>query len=390
MARPVGCSGLVTTTEDRRREQAIQDYRVLDAPARRELLAVAELAARVAGVPMATINLITATQQRQVATYGFPPAVCTREDSLCSKVVEQRAPALVEDILLDERFSSSRFATGELGSVRFYAAHPLVTPEGVVIGTICVFDEETHAVVPELESVLRTLAERVVDLLQLELTTRRLEAANERLGEFAAQVSHDLKNPLSAVRMALELARDEVADDSEVAGLLDRAERGAQRMNAMIGELLGFAQGGAAPDRVPVDLGEQVEQVLEDLADVTAPGQVRVESLPVVKGDGVQLRTVLQNLVANAVKFSEAGSPVTLTAERVERGWRVAVADRGPGIAPVDRERAFEPLVRLDNSLPGPGIGLATCRRVVEAHGGRMGIEAHPGGGSIVWLELPD
>ncbi len=378
-----------TITEDLRREQAIEAYGVLDDPPRRELQAVVELAARVAGVPMATINLITATEQRQVATYGFPPAVCTREDSLCAKVVEQRAPALVEDILLDERFSSSRFATGELGSVRFYAAHPLVTPEGVVIGTICVFDEVTHEVLPELESLLRTLAERVVDLLQLELTTRQLEAANERLGAFAAQVSHDLKNPLSAIRMALELAHDEVDDDSDLGGLLARAERGAQRMNAMIGELLGFARGGAAPELAPVDLGEQMEQVLEDLADVTTHDQIRFDRLPVVSGDAVQLRTVLQNLVANAVKFSEPGAPVTVTGERVETGWRVAVADRGPGIAPEDRERAFEPLVRLGGTKPGTGIGLATCRRIVEAHGGRMGIDANPGGGSIVWLELP-
>jgi signal transduction histidine kinase len=381
----------VTTIEDRRREQAIEAYQVLDAPPRRELLALVELAARAARVPMAAIDLITATEQRQVATYGFPPAVCTREESLSARVVGEGRPALVSDTLLDDRFRTNPFAAGKLGEVRFYAAHPLVTPEGVVIGTLCVFDDQPHEVLPELELLLGILADRVVDLLQLELTTRRLEAADERLGAFAARVSHDLKNPLAAVRMSLELARDEVADgDTDVAQLLDRAQRGTHRINAIIGELLTFARGATVPDRRPVTLDEQMEHVLEDLADVTRPGQVVVGPLPEVSGDQVQLRTVLQNLVANAVKFSDPGAPVTVTAERGEGGWRVKVADRGPGIAPEDRERAFEPLVRLDGTVPGTGIGLATCRRVVEAHGGRMGIDANPEGGAIVWFELPD
>ena len=243
----------MTTPEDRRRDQAIAAYRVLDVPPRRELLAMAELAARIAGVPMAAIDLVTATERRQVATYGVPADVCPREDSLSATVVESGRPAVVSDTLLDDRFRTSPSATGELGTVRFFAAHPLVTPEQVVIGTLCVFDEQPHDVRPELEPLLGTLAARVVDVLQLELTTRRLEAAEEQLVAFAAQVSHDLKNPLAAVRMALELARDEVAGETDAAQLLARAQRGIYRMDAMISELLVVAQGGAAPDRAAVD-----------------------------------------------------------------------------------------------------------------------------------------
>ncbi len=388
MARGVGGSGTVTTQE-RMREQALEAYDVLASPPRRELEALVELAAKFTGVPMATINLITSTQQWQVATYGFEAAVCDREDSMCRFVVEGGEPILLPDASLDERFRDNPFTTGEIADVRFYASYPLETPAGVVLGTLCVFDAEVHPVDPETEHALATLAARVVDVLELELTSRKLAAANERLGAFAGQVSHDLKNPLSAIRMSVELAREGAAEGSDLARLLERAERGAQRMNSMISELLEFARGGAAPERVDVDLDKLLSDVLEDLSGAFTPGQVEAGPLPVVRGDSVQLRTVLQNLVANAVKFSGRGAQVRVSAEEQVNGWWIGVADRGPGIPEQDRERAFEPMVRLDRTRPGSGIGLATCRRIVHAHGGRMGIDDNPGGGAVVWFELP-
>lgn len=377
------------TTHERRREQVIADYDVIGAPPRRELEALVELAAKFTGVPMATINLITSTQQWQVATYGFAAAVCDREDSMCRYVLEGGEPIVLPDASLDARFRDNPFTTGEIAEVRFYASYPLETPSGVVLGTLCVFDTEVHEVDPETEQALSTLAARVVDVLELELTSRQLAAANERLGAFAGQVSHDLKNPLSAIRMSVELARDEASDGSELARLLDRAERGAERMNTMIGELLAFARGGAAPEIEDVDLDRLVAEVREDLAGAAADGQVVADALPVVRADAVQLRTVIQNLVANAVKFSPPGATVRVLAEPLDAGWWIGVADRGPGIPEQDRARAFEPMVRLDHSRPGSGIGLATCRRIVQAHGGRMGIDDHDGGGSVVWLQLP-
>jgi signal transduction histidine kinase len=380
----------VSATDDQVREQAIEEYGVLDAHPRRELEALTELAALCAGVSMATINIITGAQQWQVAAYGFEASVCERADSMCARVLHHKAPVLVPDASLDDRFADNPFVTGQIGAVRFYASHALTTPDGVVIGRLCVFDEKAQEVGPTLATALTTIAGRIVDVLELELTSRRLRVANERLGAFAGQVSHDLKNPLAAIRMSVELAREEVDDDDDLARLLERAERGAHRMDAMISELLTFARGGADPELVDVDLAARMADVVEDLSEVTTPGQVRVGELPVLRGDAVQLRSLLQNLVANAVKFSDPGSPVLVSAERLPAGWWVGVADRGPGIPEIDRDRAFEPLVRLDRSTPGSGIGLATCRRIVEAHGGRMGITDHEGGGAVVWFELPD
>ena len=99
-----------------------------------------------------------------------------------------------------------------------------------------------------------------------------------------------------------------------------------------------------------------------------------------------------QNLVATALKFVRPGVPPQddVAATRTALGWWVTVADNGPGVPLSEWDRVFEPFNRVDKSVPGAGIGLSTCKRIVEAHGGRIGLSASPTGGALVWFELPD
>jgi GAF domain-containing protein len=114
--------------EDARREAELSAYEAITRQPRRDLSALTALAATVTGVPMATINLITATEQHQVAAHGFDAAICSREDSMCAAVLHEAQPVVLEDARTDARFEENPFVTGELDQVRFYAAHPLVTP----------------------------------------------------------------------------------------------------------------------------------------------------------------------------------------------------------------------------------------------------------------------
>lgn len=389
------------TLDDERRAAVIAAYDVLERPDRRELQAVVELTALVCDVPMAAINLMTSTEQHRVAAVGIPTMVCGREGTMCSVTLTQTAPVLVPDALLDPRFADNPFVNGERGEVRFYASHQLCTPDGLVIGTLCVFDDRPRELTAQQVHALETLAERVVDVLELGLATRRLMAANERLGasnerlaEFAGQLSHDLKNPLTGVTMSLEMARDEAEDldDADLlVSLIDRAGRGAERMQRMINDLLAFARGGSAPEVSEVALSAVVGEVLEDLAPELAGATIEADDLPTVPGDPVQLRVVVQNLLANALKFARDGVPphIGITAEQVDGHWRVEVTDNGRGVPDDRRDQVFEPFARVDKSVPGTGIGLATCRRIVEAHGGRIGLVGPPGGGATVWFLLP-
>ncbi len=378
-------------TEDERRVRSIAQYDLLPHPPRSDLVAIVELAAKICDTPMATINLITDTEQHQVAAYGFDASICSREDSMCAAVLDQDTPLVVTDARLDPRFQDNPFVTGVIGNVRFYASHKLTTLDGVVIGTLCVFDEQPRELDGSQVDALRTLAERVVDVLELSMRSRELAASNQRLATFAHRVSHDLKTPLSGVAMSLELLRDELVGFSRDADwLLDRAMSSSERMAALIDEVLSYAVGGTMADE-PVELDAVLAQVLDDLSGPLAGVEVKAQPLPVVRGNAVQLRSVLQNLLDNAAKYRHPDRPlaISITAEEHEGRCRVAIADNGLGIPEHERDRVFSPRVRLTDDDRGSGIGLDTVRRVVQAHGGDVGIDGTPGGGTTVWLELP-
>lgn len=390
----------MTTAEDVTRREVIADYRVLGEPPSADLQGLVQLAATMCDVSTAVINIIDDRFQHQVASVGFEPATCTREDSMCAVVFREPGHVVVTDARADERFARNPFVTGEVARVRFYASSPLITPSGIPIGTLCVFDEDTGDLTPERSEGLKLLAGQVVDVLELRRITRELGESNEQLARFAGQVSHDLRNPLTALSGFLELATDspEMVNAPQAARALARAESAADRMTSMIADLLDYARlGGARPKRSAVDLEEVVRAVVEDLhtALVDSGARVSVDTHVRVIGDPTLLRVLVQNLVANAVKFSAASGVTPYIEVRASSlsggGWRLTVDDNGPGIAPEQRERVFDLMERGGaEEVEGLGIGLSTCQRIVDAHGGHIGIDDSPLGGACVWVMLPD
>jgi len=145
----------------------------------------------------------------------------------------------------------------------------------------------------------------------------------------------------------------------------------------------------------------QLDTVLQDAVkrhnQLATPKNTRVDLAETPAGqvyaDPRRLRQVLDNLISNAVKYSPPGSTICLKAERIPDFWKVSVRDQGPGITPEDREKLFQDFARLSARPTGgeksTGLGLAITRRVVEAHGGRIGVDSTPGQGATFWFTLP-
>ena len=399
----------MTVTDPRTALAAIEQYGVLDAPADDGLQGLVELAALVCGTPTAAINLITPDHQHQVAAAGIDPSICSREDSMCAAVLGEAEPVVSADASEDPRFRDNPFVTGEIASVRFYASAPLVTPAGTTIGRLCVFEDVPRGLTPRQAHVLTVLARRVVDVLELRLRSRQLEESlreltttrdelhrsNELLSLFAGQVSHDLRSPLTAIMANAELLSTEpvVRQDPEVVRLAEATLAAGQRMAAMIGSILQLAAVDARLDPVTLDLDAVLDDVLDDLSPVIEERRARVHrtELPTVRADRQQVYSVLLNLLSNALKHVPADTrpEVVVRADRREEHWRITVSDNGRGIPPAERETVFELYGRGSTSVDGVGIGLATARRAVEAHGGRVGVDDGPGGGAAVWFTLP-
>jgi signal transduction histidine kinase len=388
----------MSTVQSVTRRDAIAQYDIVGASPEVDLQGLVELAATLCGVPTAVINIIDDANQYQVAATGFEPSICSIEESMCAVALKAPGLLVVPDATDDDRFASNPFVTGALANVRFYASSPLITPAGVPIGTICIFDDVTRDLTDELSHGLSLIAHQIVDVLELRRTTRELESSNEQLERFAGQVSHDLRNPLTAVAGFIELAADspEVVAAPMVAAALFRADAAATRMDSMIADLLDFARlGGARPRRQQLELGELLTAVLDDLDQAIRITEtvVTVDADAELSGDPTLLGALFQNVVANAVKFSHAAGVdprVEIRAYELDGNWRITVDDNGPGVPEDQRERVFGLMERNASSdTPGLGIGLSTCRRIVDAHGGSIGIGASPLGGASVWVLLP-
>jgi signal transduction histidine kinase len=226
------------------------------------------------------------------------------------------------------------------------------------------------------------------------------------LAVFAGVVAHDLKAPLAIVRGHCENAADELADAPdtpevrEARAALRRIVGAVDRMAGLIDTLLAYTTSRDAPLKLTtVVLGALVAGVIEDRVGHLRPGaapqpEIYVGPLPEVEADPAMLRHVIDNLIGNALKYVPAGRAprIDVTAADAGDGWtRVEIADRGIGIPDADKPDIFESFHRAQTAAgyAGTGLGLAICRRIVERHGGAIGVADNPGGGTRFHFTLP-
>jgi len=232
----------------------------------------------------------------------------------------------------------------------------------------------------------------VMNLVSDITAQRRLETELERYAKVAA---HDLREPLLAITLFVEqLARgldDGPSERNEQ--ILAQLRQTSTRARTLVDGILEYARHGTDVPFEPVDMDTLTDDVLGSLASALdgADADVVVQDLPTVRGSRAQLGRVMQNLVANSLKFRAAAPPqIRIAAERADGFWLFSVADNGVGIPPELGDEAFAMFKRAHGEeVEGSGIGLAVCRKVVEAHGGA--ITAAPGadGGTVVSFSLP-
>lgn len=356
------------------------------------------LATTTTGIPFGAVNIITADQQHHIAAVGIDPGVCSREDSMCSKVFLSGRTTVVPDASRDPLFRDHPFVTGQVAAIRFYASVPLATAEGFVLGSLCIFSPAPAELTADQRTALEIIASQVVEVLELHHHARMLartlaEArhSNELLESFTARISHDLRNPLTSIIGFTELGELQSPTDAEEFRIIGRTSR---RMLAMVDDLLSFSRIGGTLRRGPVSLAALVRDVEENLAVVLMDAGAEIEVADVVlQADGGQLRTLLQNLIHNAIAYRRPGVPprILVTAEESSDAVEVRVTDNGKGIPVEERVHVTEPLARLhrDDDPPGSGLGLATCVRIAKAHGGELSIRPGPDGGTSVSVRLP-
>lgn len=223
----------------------------------------------------------------------------------------------------------------------------------------------------------------------------QLQRANEELRQFTSIASHELQEPVRMMERYARLLAEELEGKLEAGTneLLETITAAAHRLRRLIEGLLALSRVETRERRVGTASGGTVlERALADLQEMIEESGATIESapLPEIEGDLQQIAQVFQNLISNAIKFRGSEPPrVHVSAERGPREWIFAVRDNGRGLPPGEAESVFTIFKRLHPEVPGSGIGLALCKKIVELHGGRIWAKPLPSGGSAFFFTLP-
>jgi light-regulated signal transduction histidine kinase (bacteriophytochrome) len=227
-----------------------------------------------------------------------------------------------------------------------------------------------------------------------------LERTNGELRQFAYAASHDLREPLRTISVYSELLKSENAvhltyRNDKAAEYLQFISASARRMSQLVDSLLEYScvADAAGESPVPVPFHQTLQTTLANLSGSIADNEavITYDRLPNIMGKEIHFAQLLQNLIGNALKYRGPESPrIHVAAKEDENAWVFSVSDNGQGIAPAYREQIFELFARLHgHEYPGAGIGLATCKKVVERYGGRIWVESEVGRGSTFFFTLP-
>ncbi len=395
------------------RVAALKATGVLDSPPEPDLDALTRLAAQICDVPIAVISLIDSERQWFKSKVGMADSETPRTNAICAHAIcePEREVFVVPDVQRDRRFDDLPAAQGA-DAVRFYAGAPLVTRDGLALGTLCVVDKKPRElsaaqlralsglrrhVVNSLE--LRRLAEEQKGLLgTLDQARREAEEATRAKAGFLATMSHEIRTPMNAVIGMTELLR-ETPLNPEQREYVETIHDSGEILLRVINDLLDFSKaeaGKLALESVPFDVRECIASSIAMLSAQAGRKRLALTcevdpGVPAaVAGDVTRLRQVLVNLLSNGVKFTDQGG-VTIRADCVpapEGGLELQfqVRDTGIGIAEADLGRLFKEYTQVGASTTrlygGTGLGLALSRRLVEAQGGRMSVASEAGRGS--------
>lgn len=240
--------------------------------------------------------------------------------------------------------------------------------------------------------------ERQQTLDKLQHLNQELSRSNEELARFAHVVSHDLQQPLQSIsgfaQLLVMTQRERL--DATANSYVDRIVTSSQQMSQLIQDLLAYAKVGAAEQPYePIDCNQLVQEILSEISPSIKEEQARVtvQPLPTIAGNPSQLRQLFQNLLSNALKYHlpEQAPQVNLSAILEAETWQFTVQDNGIGIEPKYFDKIFQIFERLHSKgeYPGTGVGLSTCKKIVESHSGHIWVESKLGAGTAVYFTLP-
>ncbi|MGJ4786690.1 hybrid sensor histidine kinase/response regulator [Leptospira koniambonensis] len=393
------------------RVQALKRYRILDTPPEEKYDGIIKAASLICGTPIALVSLIDSERQWFKARMGLNATETPKQISFCQFAVSENKTFVVENALEDPRFSQNPLVLND-PNIRFYAGAPLRTPDGYVLGTLCVIDTKPKKLSEAEIQALEALATSVVSfmeldaksqaLIQLQSVALELQKAKE---QFFINMNHELRTPVHGILGMVDLLHQTNNPDLQKE-YLDSLTESSEHLIRLINDVIDFSKaesGSLHFSFKEFDLISLLERYAEEASDkafkkglafktILPPARESID----VKSDSIRVRQILSNLVSNALKFTEKGG-ITVEldiAKETETDITLSLSVKDTGIG-IDANRIptlFEAFSQTDLSISrkygGTGLGLSICRRVCEALDWNISAESESGKGSKFVLEM--
>jgi signal transduction histidine kinase len=386
--------------KDEQRVAAVHRYRLLDTPSEKVFDNMTTLAADMFSMPISLISLVDAENVFFKSTLGAGNLRCVdRGESLCALAILSEDVLVFENTLNEPILAKSPVVHGP-AKVRFYAGAPLMTPDGYLIGTICVVDHRPRSFGEHERQLLSKLAGVVMEQMELRLAAlsdvEKQQQLNEQKLEFISVASHELRTPVTTLSASLQLLygmKDQ--PKSNFPRLITQAYNSSVKLNKLIRNLLDISRLEAGQTKLQKTVFVMAHLVAQCCNHVRQAGThqliIEGDTQLKVEADEQKIDQVMVNLVNNAVKYAPGSKDIYIGIQREDRMVKITVKDQGPGVAKEQQSRLFERYYRMPQNqrLSGMGLGLYICAEIVRQHGGEIGLESELGKGSIFWFTLP-
>lgn len=380
------------------RLKALKSYGILDTLSESEYDQLTIIASQICGCKMSLISLLDENRQWFKSRVGLDVAETERRLAFCAHAIMDPSHTLVvPDARLDARFHDNPLVTGD-PHLAFYAGVPLVNDEGMALGTLCVLDDEPKKLSDAQLNALSALGNQVMALLELrkskfemEGMLKQLEEKNKELEQFAFIAAHDLKSPLNGISSLTDIlleGRDKSLSTDSIR-MIKAIQNSSHQLSSMIAGLLDYYRF----DREIIDLKSPIarEELIQQITDLFGNEKdvelkFRIEP-EIMNTHASALLQILLNLISNAIKYGDKPHTIVhVSIDEMKDGYRIAVADNGPGIDARYHSKLFglfETAAASDRfGRKGNGIGLATVKKLIERTGGAIRIHSLPGEGT--------
>ena len=369
---------------------ALRSYGILDTPVEGAFEDITHIASLVCQVPIAVVNLVDEHRQWFKSEVGLGVRETPLDTSFCAHALLQNKFMEIPDTLLDARFAHNPLVTGG-PRLRFYAGALMRSPEGYALGTVCVLDSQPRQLNEEQRHVLRALARQAMSQLELRRALVEAERAHQYRGRLMAIAGHDLKQPLTTMAMMLDTLSAVTPEDRKH---IEMAQEAAAQLSDELDELARASRVDEDPDQMVLE-SVRIDELVNDIVDGWLPAArrkglqltARVVETQLRTHPGM-LRTILDNLIGNAIKYTASGS-VTVACRAQDDGMWLDVSDSGKGIPEARRNELFHAFSQLDPGADGLGLGLSIVKSTADMLGYSLDLVCGEGRGATFSVFMP-